>query len=49
MRTSHGQRLTDILPNGQLVEVADTYTLMPLDQPKVVADHVRRVVGGLMT
>jgi pimeloyl-ACP methyl ester carboxylesterase len=48
MPPEHGRRLADLLPHGRLVEVDDSYTLIPLDQPamlaQVIADftHARR-------
>jgi len=33
MPPEHGQRLAGLLPEARLVEVADSYTLIPLDQP----------------
>jgi pimeloyl-ACP methyl ester carboxylesterase len=33
MPTSHGRRLAELLPRGRYVEVDDSYTLIPLDQP----------------
>jgi pimeloyl-ACP methyl ester carboxylesterase len=33
MPPEHGKRLAGLLPDGRLAEVADSYTLMPLDQP----------------
>jgi hypothetical protein len=29
MPPAHGQRLADLLPLGQLAEIADSYTLIP--------------------
>ena len=46
MPPEHGRRLADVLPHGELVEVADSYTLIPEDQPDVLADHLRRFVAG---
>ena len=44
MPPEHGRRLAELLPHGRLVEIADSYTLLPLDQPlefaKVVRDFV---------
>ena len=37
MPPEHGQRLAKLLPHGQLVEVDDSYTLIPLDQPARLA------------
>lgn len=33
MPPSHGRRLAELLPHGRYVEVDDSYTLIPLDQP----------------
>jgi len=41
MPPEHGRRLAELLPQGRLVEVDDSYTLMPLDQPVALAKHVR--------
>jgi pimeloyl-ACP methyl ester carboxylesterase len=41
MPPSHGPRLAGLLPGGRLVEVADSYTLIPLDQPVRFASVVR--------
>lgn len=45
MPTAHGQRLTDLLPHANLVEVPDSLTLIPLDQPENLADHLSRFVN----
>jgi pimeloyl-ACP methyl ester carboxylesterase len=37
MPPAHGRRLAELLPQGRLVEVADSYTLVPLDQPARLA------------
>jgi pimeloyl-ACP methyl ester carboxylesterase len=41
MPPSHGRRLAGLLPGARLVEVADSYTLIPLDQPARFASVVR--------
>lgn len=41
MPLEHGRRLAALLPQGKLVEVADSYTLLPLDQPGVLAQAIR--------
>ncbi|MCW2527770.1 MAG: alpha/beta hydrolase [Pseudonocardiales bacterium] len=33
MPPEHGRRLTQLLPHAQLIVIADSYTLVPLDQP----------------
>ena len=42
MPAEHGRRLTELLPQGQLVEVEDSYTLIPLDQPTRFAQIIRQ-------
>lgn len=44
MPVKHGRRLADLLPQGRLVEVEDSYTLIPLDQPAEFARVVRDFV-----
>lgn len=41
MPPEHGARLAALLPKGKLVEVADSYTLLPLDQPGEFARLIR--------
>ena len=41
MPPEHGRRLADLLPNGRLVEIPDSYTLIPLDQPARLAEAMR--------
>jgi pimeloyl-ACP methyl ester carboxylesterase len=41
MPPEHGARLAELLPHGRLVEIDDTYTLIPLDQPERLAEAVR--------
>lgn len=41
MPSEHGRRLAELLPQGRLVEVADSYTLIPLDQPVRLAQLIR--------
>ena len=41
MPPDHGRRLADLLPDGRLVEIADSYTVVPLDQPQRLAEAVR--------
>lgn len=41
MPPEHGRRLAGLLPQGQLAEVADSYTLIPLDQPAQLAHLIR--------
>jgi pimeloyl-ACP methyl ester carboxylesterase len=44
MPPEHGRRLADLLPQGRLVEIADSYTLIPLDQPGELANAMRAFV-----
>jgi len=41
MPPEHGRRLVELLPQGRLAEVADSYTLVPLDQPTELARLIR--------
>jgi pimeloyl-ACP methyl ester carboxylesterase len=41
MPPEHGRRLAEILPYGQLIEIKDSYTLLPLDQPARLAEIIR--------
>ncbi|MEU1470253.1 alpha/beta hydrolase [Streptomyces sp. NPDC005761] len=41
MPLEHGRRLAGMLPEGELVEIADSYTLIPEDRPQELARHVR--------
>ena len=44
MPPGHGRRLAELLPQGRLVEVADGYTLLPLDQPHQLAGLIGEFV-----
>jgi pimeloyl-ACP methyl ester carboxylesterase len=41
MPLAHAHRLAELLPQSEVVEVADTYTLIPLDQPARLAALIR--------
>jgi pimeloyl-ACP methyl ester carboxylesterase len=45
MPPEHGRRLAELLPQGRLVEIADSYTLIPLDQPAKLAQAIRAFVA----
>ncbi len=45
MPPDHGRRLAELLPRGRLVEVPDSYTLIPLDQPARLAASIRDVTS----
>ncbi len=49
MPPDHGRRLAELLPDGRLVYVDDSYTLIPLDQPLEFAEHVREFVADTPT
>jgi pimeloyl-ACP methyl ester carboxylesterase len=44
MPREHGRRLAELLPRGTLVEIADSYTLIPEDQPTILATHLRELM-----
>lgn len=46
MPPAHGRRLAGLLPHGRLVEIDDSYTLIPLDQPAVLAQVIREFTPG---
>ena len=45
MPPEHGRRLATLLPQGLLVEIADSYTLIPEDQPAVLTKHMRELLA----
>ena len=45
MPREHGRRLAELLPQGRLVEIADSYTLIPEDQPATLATHIRELLA----
>ncbi len=44
MPPAHGRRLAELLPHGQLIEIADSYTLIPEDQPGELARAIRQFI-----
>ncbi|GAA2988001.1 MULTISPECIES: alpha/beta fold hydrolase [Streptomyces] len=44
MPPSHGRRLAGLLPRGELVEVEDSYTLIPQDRPERLCEALRAFV-----
>ncbi|HEX4010657.1 MAG TPA: alpha/beta hydrolase [Solirubrobacteraceae bacterium] len=46
MPPEHGRRLAELLPFGRLVEVDDSATLIPLDQPGRLAELIREFVAA---
>ncbi len=41
MPPEHGRRLAELLPQGRLVEIPDSYTLIPEDQPEALVEAMR--------
>ena len=41
MPPTHAERLADHFQNTQLVWIDDSGTLIPIDQPKILTDHLR--------
>jgi pimeloyl-ACP methyl ester carboxylesterase len=52
MPPEHGRRLAELLPQGRLVEIADSYTLLMEDQPaelsRAIREFVRETPLGLL-
>jgi pimeloyl-ACP methyl ester carboxylesterase len=44
MPPEHGRRLAELFPQGRLVEIPDSYTLIPEDQPRELARAIRSFV-----
>ena len=45
MPLEHGRRLAALLPQGRLEEIPDCYTLIPEDQPALLAAHLRELLA----
>jgi len=45
MPRAHGVRLAELYPNGRLQVIDDSYTLVPIDQPAVLAQAITQFVG----
>jgi len=45
MPLEHGRRLAALLPQGRLEEIPDSYTLIPEDQPALLAAHLRELLA----
>ena len=41
----HGRRWADLLPQGCLIEITDSYTLIPLDQPGELVRAIRQFIN----
>jgi pimeloyl-ACP methyl ester carboxylesterase len=46
MPPEHGRRLAELFPDSRLVEVPDSYTLVPIDQPEMLAAELRAFVNA---
>ncbi len=46
MPRDHGRRLAGLFPDARLVEIDDSYTLVPEDRPAKLAAHIRGFVKG---
>lgn len=46
MPPAHGRRLAELLPDSRHIEIADSYTLIPEDQPAQLAGHLRDFLPG---
>jgi pimeloyl-ACP methyl ester carboxylesterase len=44
MPPEHGRMLAELLPQGRLIEIPDSYTLIPEDQPDELARIIREFV-----
>ncbi|MFH9617418.1 alpha/beta fold hydrolase [Streptomyces pratensis] len=44
MPPAHGRRLAEMLPKGELVEIADSFTLIPEDQPELLTEAIKTFV-----
>lgn len=44
MPPEHGRRMAELLPQGRLVEIPDSYTLIPEDQPGQLARAIRQFI-----
>jgi len=47
MPRSHGQALADLIPGATLVELEDCSVLMPLDQPRRLAEEIRVLIDRI--
>jgi len=46
MPFDHARRLAELIPDSRLIEVTDSYTLVPIDQPTKLASAIRQFVRG---
>lgn len=45
MPPDHGRGIAELLPKSRLVEIPDSYTLIPLDQPSRLALLIRQFIN----
>ncbi|MFI6322405.1 alpha/beta fold hydrolase [Nonomuraea sp. NPDC050556] len=46
MPPDHGRRLAALLPDARLVEIPDSYTLIPEDQPGPLSEAIREFLSA---
>lgn len=46
MPPENGCRLATLFPNARLLEIPDSYTLIPLDQPAQLAEAIRKFTSS---
>ena len=46
MPSAHAERLAEHFPNTQLEWIDDSRTLIPIDQPEVLTDHLQSFLGA---
>jgi pimeloyl-ACP methyl ester carboxylesterase len=46
MPPQHGRRFAELLPHARLVEIPDSYTLLPEDQPGRLAAQIRAFIAS---
>jgi pimeloyl-ACP methyl ester carboxylesterase len=46
MPHDHGRRLADLFPQSTYMEIPDSYVLVPIDQPAIIAAAIRDFIGG---
>jgi pimeloyl-ACP methyl ester carboxylesterase len=46
MPPKHGRRLAAVLPTARLLEIPDSYPLIPLDQPAQLAEAIREFTSS---
>lgn len=49
MPIEHGRRLAEIIPGARYEEIDDGFTLLPLDRPDAVAEHVAAFVHEIVS